>query len=216
MPLAMIRRQRMTAQDGMPFQSRQVAVGDSMVSVADFKERLRANRPTGSSSLARGMPEIRGLRVAVTAAVTVGVALAITSCSSPTPASRGNAVSVTSAPVAPASAPPLATAPATTAASMCSFAVAEATSCESTNNQVQVYANFAGDTTGCSWVRSINWGDGTTSDNIVVYGGPAGLKFVDSHTYSSPGSYTIIFGGKVTQGDCDIRTPTFHFKLLSG
>jgi hypothetical protein len=192
-----------------------VAVGDLMVSVADFEERPRANRPTESSRLARGMLTIRGLRVAVTAAVTVGVAVAITSCSSPTPDTQGHPVSVTSAPVTAASAPS-ATAPSSAATgSMCAFIVGHATSCDSTNPQVQVYANFLDDTTGCSFVRNIDWGDGTTSEDIVVHGGPAGPKFVDNHTYSAPGSYTIFFGGEVTHGDCTIGTPTFHFKLLS-
>lgn len=187
-----------------------------MVSVAGVEERLRANRPTESSRLARGMPEIRGLRVAVTAAVTVGAAVAITSCSSPAPAAQGHAASVTSAPVAAASSPPPATAPSSAAnGGMCSFIVAHALNCDSTNPQVQVYADFEDDTTGCAWVRNIDWGDGTTSKDIVVHGGPAGPKFVDNHTYSSPGSYTIFFGGKVTQGSCTIVTPTFHFKLLS-
>lgn len=191
-----------------------MVVGDLMVSVADFEERIRANRPTESSRLARRIPEIRGLRVAVTAAVTVVVAVAITSCSSPMPAVQEHAVSVTSAPVTAASAPSATASFSAATGSICSFIVGHATSCDSTNPQVQVYVNFRDDTTGCTWVRNIYWGDGTTSEDIV-YGGPAGPKFVDYHTYSAPGSYTIFFGGKVTQGGCTIVTPTFHFKLLS-
>lgn len=186
-----------------------------MVSVTDFEERIRANRPSGSSRSARGMLEIRGLRVALTAAVTVGVAVAITSCSSPTPGTQGHPASVTSAPVTAAAASSATTPSSAATGSMCAFIVGHATSCDSTNPQVQVYANFGDDTTGCTWVRNIDWGDGTTSEGIVVNGGPAGPKFVDNHTYSAPGSYTIFFGGKLTQGSCTIVTPTFHFKLLS-
>lgn len=96
----------------------------------------------------------------------------------------------------------------------CSFVVNGPTSCDSTNPQVQIYAYFDGDLSGCTFVRDIDWGDGTSSGDIVVPGGPAGPKFVDDHTYSAPGSYTIFFGGQVTQGTCTIVTPTFQFGLL--
>jgi hypothetical protein len=185
-----------------------------MISVTGFEEQPRANSPAKASRLARGMAKIRGLRAAVTAAVAAGMAIAITSCSSPTPATHGDAGSSTSAPVTVASAPPPATASSSAATgSMCSFIVGGATTCDRTDPDVQVYANFGDDTTGCAWVRNIDWGDGITSKSIVVHGGPAGPKFVDNHTYSAPGTYTIFFGGKVTQGSCTIVTPVFHFKL---
>jgi hypothetical protein len=102
-----------------------------------------------------------------------------------------------------------------TAGNGCSFVVDGTTTCSSTNPQVQVYASLGGDTSGCIFVRDIDWGDGTSSGNIEVKGGAAGLRFVDNHTYEAPGSYTIYFGGEVTQGGCLIKPPTFRFELLS-
>ena len=93
----------------------------------------------------------------------------------------------------------------------CSFVVDGPGSCGSTNPRVRLSVNFGNDTSGCSWVRNITWGDGTSSDGVTVQGGPAGPKYVTAHTYSRPGSYTIYFGGEVTQGACNIVTPTFQF-----
>ena len=97
----------------------------------------------------------------------------------------------------------------------CSFVVGGLASCGSTNPQVRLYVNFGNDTTGCSFVRNIDWGDGKSSNGVVVEGGPAGPKYVTAHTYSKPGSYTIFFGGEVTAGDCNIVTPTWQFTLRS-
>jgi Protein kinase domain len=114
----------------------------------------------------------------------------------------------------PSSASPKPTAVRTTAGPVCSFVVGGAASCGSTNPQVKLYVNFGNDTSGCSFVRNIIWGDGTSSD-VVVNGGPAGPKFAASHTYSAPGTYMIYFGGEVTEGFCSIVTPTFQFKFAA-
>jgi hypothetical protein len=103
----------------------------------------------------------------------------------------------------------------TSTGNICSFVVNGPTSCESTNPQVRVSAFFDSDLSGCTFVRDIDWGDGTSSGNITVPGGVAGPRFVDGHTYSSPGVYTILFAGEVTQGSCSIVTPTFQFELLA-
>jgi serine/threonine protein kinase len=111
--------------------------------------------------------------------------------------------------------PSAAGSPAAAVGNKCSFVVGGPTSCDSTNPQVRLSVNFGNDTSGCSFVRNINWGDGTSSDDVIVQGGPAGPKFVTAHTYSTPGSYTIYFGGEVTQGDCNIVTPTLQFTFRS-
>jgi RNA polymerase sigma factor (sigma-70 family) len=100
------------------------------------------------------------------------------------------------------------------AGSVCSFMVQHTANCESTNPNVKAYGFFTGNTSGCTFVRDIDWGDGTKSDNVMIPGGPPGPKYEDSHTYTAPGSYTIYFGGYV-RGNCTIATPTWHFKLLS-
>jgi RNA polymerase sigma factor (sigma-70 family) len=103
---------------------------------------------------------------------------------------------------------------ATPSSAVCSFMVQHTSNCESTNPNVKAYGYFSGNTSGCTYVRDIAWGDGRNSDNVIIPGGPAGPKYEDSHTYSQPGSYTIHFGGYV-RGGCTIATPTWHFKLLS-
>jgi hypothetical protein len=130
------------------------------------------------------------------------------------PATPKQASSRTATPAAPVQAAPAKPAPAT-AGVPCSFVVDGATDCNSTNPRVQLYVDFGNDTSGCSFIRNITWGDGTSSDGVVVNGGAPGPKFAASHTYSAPGSYTIYFGGVVTQGLCNIVTPTFQFKFLA-
>ena len=113
-----------------------------------------------------------------------------------------------------ASPKPTAAAP-SSAGFACSFVVGGARRCDSANPQVRLYVNFRINTSSCSFVRDITWGDGTSSE-VVVRGGPAGPTFAASHTYSAPGTYTIYFGGNVTQGQCKMLTPTFVFEFLPG
>lgn len=87
-------------------------------------------------------------------------------------------------------------------------------SCGSTNPRVSIYAYFGTDTSVCSFTRDITWGDGKESE-VVVPGGPMGPKYVTSHTYSAPGTYTIYFGSASIDGPCTDVTPTFTFNLRS-
>jgi eukaryotic-like serine/threonine-protein kinase len=96
----------------------------------------------------------------------------------------------------------------------CSFEVGGAVSCDSMNPRVSLYANFGTDTSACSFTRDITWGDGKESV-VFVQGGPAGPKYVTSHTYSAPGTYLIYFGSESINGPCTDVTPTYTFKLRS-
>lgn len=87
-------------------------------------------------------------------------------------------------------------------------------SCDSTNPRVSVYAYFGTDTSACSFTRDITWGDGKESV-VFVQGGPIGPKYVTSHTYSVPGTYTIYFDSESIDGFCTDVTPTYTFKLRS-
>jgi hypothetical protein len=187
-----------------------------MMVAAGTGERHTVNTSAESSRFPRRAQEIRGLRFAVAAVMAVGVTVAVTSCSSHPPNAQGHPVSPPSIPSTAASTlRPVTSPPSVAVESTCSFVVGGAAICDSKNPQVKVYVDFSDDTSGCTFVRDIDWGDGTSSENIVIQGGPAGPKFVDRHTYSAPGSYTIFLGGKVTQGNCIIRTPTFRFEFLS-
>ena len=156
-------------------------------------------------------------RLAIAALVAAIVSALLASCSSPSSNARTHAAALATTPAAATSTAQPATTPASSAAapeSACSFVVAGAAICASTDPQVKVYANFGSNTSACTFDRNITWGDGTASKNIVFKGGPAGARFVAAHTYSAPGTYIIYFGGKV-RGPCTIHTPTFQFHYLS-
>ena len=96
----------------------------------------------------------------------------------------------------------------------CTFVVDHTVTCSSTNPKVAVDGFFVGNTSACTFVRDITWGDGTSSDNVDIPGSPTpGAHYEDSHTYSAPGTYSIYFGGHA-EGGCTISTPTYHFTLL--
>jgi hypothetical protein len=186
-----------------------------MVAAAGAAERCTANTRTGMAIFPRRVQRIWSLRFAVVLVIAVGATVAVASCSSPPPKAQGHPASLPSVPAPAASASRIpSSSPSAAAESMCSFVVGSVATCASANPQVKVYANFVTATSGCTYVRDITWGDGTSSSNIVIPGGPAGHKFVHSHTYSAPGTYTIFFGGTV-KGNCTIRTPTFQFDFLS-
>jgi serine/threonine protein kinase len=166
----------------------------------------RLQRLVSGASRSRRLP--RWLRRALPHDPSAGTAVAITAGATAT------AVAIVAAVAAIATALTSANSSSAAVGSVCSLVVDHTTSCESTNPKVQVYGYYIDNTSGCTYVRDIDWGDGTKSENVIVPGGPAGPKFEGSHTYSAPGSYTIYFGGHV-QGNCTIATPTFHFKLLS-
>jgi hypothetical protein len=113
----------------------------------------------------------------------------------------------------PSSAPARPTpAPSPTGAA-CAFIVNGAVSCGSTNPTVSLWAYFSDDTSACSFTRDITWGDGTSS-TVVVQGGPAGPKYVTSHTFAAPGTYSIYFGSESIQGSCTDAVLTYTFQLL--
>jgi serine/threonine protein kinase len=159
------------------------------------------------SSSPGGHPSSSGTRPGPGTTASSGIAV-----STPSPA----ALSTATPSGATVTTPSAASSPAATVGKVCSFVVGGPASCASTNPQVRLYVNFGNDTSGCTFSRTIDWGDGTSSDNVIVQGGPAGPKFVTAHTYSAPGSYTIYFGGEVTSGFCTIVTPTWQFTRQPG
>jgi hypothetical protein len=115
----------------------------------------------------------------------------------------------------PSSAPPKPKPAPSTAGPACSFIVNGALSCDSTNPTVSLYGYFETDTSACTFTRDISWGDGTSSV-VVVQGGPAGPKYVTSHTFAAPGTYSIYFGSESIAGACTDAVLTYTFQLLPG
>ena len=193
-----------------------VPPGSQPAPAAGAPKRARSWRP--------GARAVTIAAISAAAVVIAAVAVLLSSSlkghpsSSGTPAGPGITASSGTPASTPSTATPTPSAVRSTAATTgkaCSFVVGGPTSCDSTNPQVRLYANFGNDTSGCTFSRTIDWGDGTSSDNVIVQGGPAGPKFVTAHTYATPGTYTIFFGGQVTAGLCNIVTPTLQFRLLS-
>ena len=115
----------------------------------------------------------------------------------------------------PSSAPPKPRPTPSTKGPACTFIVNGALSCDSTNPTVSLWAYFDDDTSACTFTRDITWGDGTSSV-VIVQGGPAGPKYVTSHTYAAPGTYSIYFGSQSITGACTDAVRTYTFQLLSG
>ncbi|HTU76980.1 MAG TPA: serine/threonine-protein kinase [Trebonia sp.] len=73
-------------------------------------------------------------------------------------ASASPPITVTTPVTATPTPTPSATRPrAAKAGAKCSFVVGGTTTCDSTNPQVRLYANFGNDTSGCTFVRNITW-----------------------------------------------------------
>ena len=132
----------------------------------------------------------------------------------PSAVTRASAIKPAAPSAKPSSASPKPKPTHAAAGPACSFEVGGAVSCDSTNPRVSLYANFGTDTSACSFTRDITWGDGKESV-VFVQGGPAGPKYVTSHTYSAPGTYLIYFGSESINGPCTDVTPTYTFKLRS-
>jgi hypothetical protein len=86
-------------------------------------------------------------------------------------------------------------------------------SCTSTNPAANLTYTNSADTTGCTAVIFINWGDGSPIENETVTGGPPGAYFLAVHIYQLPGTYNITETGAVTGGGCTWTNATFSFTL---
>ena len=158
---------------------------------------------------------------AIGAAAAVIAAVALLASSSPGghPSSSGTTASSGTTPGTPITAtsttPSAAGSPSATAGSICSFISGGPTSCESTNPQVQLYVTIHDEILGCTFVWNIDWGDGKSSDNIIIQGRLNGSIFLAGHTYLVPGSYTMHLSRRVTQGLCTGATGTLQFTFLA-
>jgi Peptidase A4 family len=80
---------------------------------------------------------------------------------------------------------------------------------------------YSGDSlAGCAFTWDVNWGDGNSSQNLVVTGPPAGDVLLAQHTYATPGTYpgtyTITVSGEATPASsCTANPFTATFTLLA-
>ena len=63
--------------------------------------------------------------------------------------------------------------------------------------------DYYGDTSGCTFVWNVSWGDGKSSQNIIVTDPPDGYRLLSQHTFPAIADvYTIAVTGQVTAGSC--------------
>jgi hypothetical protein len=87
--------------------------------------------------------------------------------------------------------------------------------CESTDPTVSMSGYYYGDTSACTFVWNIYWGDGASSTDIMQTDPTDGYHFLASHTYAAPGTYTITDSTQVTAGTCTASNGDHTFTLLA-
>jgi hypothetical protein len=107
----------------------------------------------------------------------------------------------TSAPHAPAA-----------SARPCHF-VGTLNTCKSTTPTAAYYDSVHGDTSQCTFVFHITWGDRSSTTKTVTDPTP-GHHLVGKHIYTRPKAYTITVTVKVAAGNCTGTNSVHTFKLL--
>jgi hypothetical protein len=98
----------------------------------------------------------------------------------------------------------------------CSFAAVSA--CQSTNPSVKTYLAFQGDTSGCTFNITVNWGDNSKNTQVVLTSPPDGTDFLAGHAYrysDKVTTFTITVSGTVVAGGCGLNGGTLSFTLLT-
>jgi Neprosin len=93
----------------------------------------------------------------------------------------------------------------------------EVDSCRSTDPNVKIYWDDSGDTSGCTFTWSIDWGDKIKAQTVTVNGQSAsGIYFLADHTYQAPSTttYTITVTAESVTGGCTISGGSATFTLL--
>jgi Peptidase A4 family len=94
----------------------------------------------------------------------------------------------------------------------CNFVLTLGT-CESTDHTVAYYDTPTGDTSHCTFVFNITWGDGGSATRTLT-DPTAGHHLIAEHTYAAPGVYTITVTPQVTAGTCTATSSGHTFTLL--
>lgn len=100
----------------------------------------------------------------------------------------------------------------TVSRSQCNFNISKAT-CTSTDPTVAYYDRTTGNTSACTFVFTISWGDGHTSTRTVV-DPSSGHHMIRNHTYAKHGVYTISVSVKASGTNCTGSPSTHTFTLV--
>lgn len=86
--------------------------------------------------------------------------------------------------------------------------------CQSTDPTVTISTYSTGNTSDCTFLWNIDWGDGNSSLNLTLVDPPSGWDLLAQHTYSVPGVYTITLTGETAAGNCTTTDGVVTFTLL--
>ena len=96
----------------------------------------------------------------------------------------------------------------------CNFAETVET-CESTDPTVAYYDNAHGDTSDCTFVFNLTWGDSSPTTTVKVTDPTDGSHLLATHRYAAtPRAYTITVTVQVTAGNCTGTNSVHTFTLL--
>jgi hypothetical protein len=95
----------------------------------------------------------------------------------------------------------------------CAFTL-DLKTCESIDQAVSYTSHATGDTSNCSFVFTITWGDGASSSKTVTDPSP-GYHPIGSHVYGATGVYTISVNVQLTAGTCTATSSVHTFTLDS-
>ncbi len=84
--------------------------------------------------------------------------------------------------------------------------------CTSTDPQATFALGSTGDTSGCSFAGSVDWGDGQSTNQDFPGGADGSLLVTFTHTYKQTGSYSISWSADVTSGTtCNSNSGSLGF-----
>jgi Peptidase A4 family len=102
---------------------------------------------------------------------------------------------------------------ATSSSTPCNFTLSLKT-CKSTDPTVSYTSNATGDTSHCTFVFNITWGDGGSTTKTET--DPTdGHHLMGDHKYAAPGVYAIKVKVKTTAGTCTATSSVHAFTLLA-
>jgi hypothetical protein len=102
---------------------------------------------------------------------------------------------------------------ATSSSAPCDFTSSLKT-CKSTDPTASYTSNATGDTSHCTFVFKIKWGDGGTTTKTVT--DPTdGHHVIGKHTYAAGGVYPIAVNVRTTAGTCTATSSSHTFTLLA-
>jgi hypothetical protein len=97
------------------------------------------------------------------------------------------------------------------AGSQCVFLYPDQLNCTSSDPEITLEGDFTDDTTGCTFVDQVDWGDGSPVQAFDIAGGPAGPVFVSHHTYQQEGTFAITLNATVIAGPCTAFPGNYSF-----